>query len=117
MVARRNRRQYKVKLYVEGGGDHNPSLAQDVRLGFKKFLDKAGIVNKPRVVACGSRWSAYESYRIANASAKDTKKKEYDMGRDSFAILSQIDPQKICARSKWAKRFCILLKEKTDSIR
>lgn len=53
-----------VKLYVEGGGDAT-ALKTECRQGFSTFLAKAGLKNKPRVVACGSRRDAYESYRTA----------------------------------------------------
>ena len=53
-----------VKLYVEGGGDSS-SLKSELRKGLSQFLTKAGINNKPRIVACGSRRNAYDSYVIA----------------------------------------------------
>jgi len=54
-----------VKIYVEGGGYHNPSLAQDCRKGFKQFFNNAGFEKRPSVVACGSRRMAYEDYCVA----------------------------------------------------
>lgn len=53
-----------VKLYVEGGGD-SAALKTACREGFRTFITKAGINNRPRVVACGSRRDAYESYCTA----------------------------------------------------
>lgn len=54
-----------VKLYVEGGGDTHP-LRSKCREGFRKFLEKAGFTGKlPRIVACGSRQSAYDHFRTA----------------------------------------------------
>lgn len=53
-----------VKLYVEGGGD-TASLKTACREGFTTFLTKAGVVKRPRVVACGSRRDAYESFCTA----------------------------------------------------
>ena len=211
-----------VRIYVEGGGDHNPSLAHDVRQGFQSFFVKSGIKMKPRVIASGSRIKAYEDYCIAvksglpamllvdseapvferfvqgthhdwkpweqlqsrkdqagvqcdpwekvgsdadchlmvqmmetwfladvdamkayfkggfkanmfpnddenieeisktrteailKASTAETKKEGYIKGRDSFIILSQVDPKKVRARSKWADRFLRLLTEKTE---
>lgn len=51
-----------VKLYVEGGGDAN-ALKTACREGFAKFLSKAGLAGRmPRVVACGSRADAYDSF-------------------------------------------------------
>jgi len=59
-----------VKLYVEGGGDAN-ALKTACREGFSSFITKAGIVNRPRVVACGSRADAYDSFRIAVANGEN----------------------------------------------
>lgn len=54
-----------VKLYVEGGGD-TASLRKACREGFAKFLQKAGLEGRmPRVVACGSRANAYDSFCTA----------------------------------------------------
>lgn len=53
-----------VKLFVEGGGDA-PTLKTECREGFTKFITAAGVKNLPRVVACGSRGNAYDSYRTA----------------------------------------------------
>lgn len=53
-----------MKLFVEGGGDSN-ALKSACREGFTKFITAAGITVRPRIVACGSRKSAFDSYRIA----------------------------------------------------
>ena len=53
-----------VKLYVEGGGD-SADLKAACREGFTTFITRAGIANRPRVVACGSRGNAFESFRTA----------------------------------------------------
>ncbi|NTW63374.1 MAG: DUF4276 family protein [Chlorobiaceae bacterium] len=54
-----------VKLYVEGGGDTN-QLKTACRKGFAAFLRKAGLVETmPRIVACGSRQDAYDSFCVA----------------------------------------------------
>lgn len=54
-----------VKIYVEGGGDV-AALKTACREGFAKFLGKAGLVGRmPRVVACGSREDAYDSFCTA----------------------------------------------------
>lgn len=54
-----------MKLYVEGGGDA-PALKTACREGFAKFLAKAGLAGRmPRVVACGSRADAYDSFCTA----------------------------------------------------
>jgi hypothetical protein len=54
-----------VKIYVEGGGDA-AALKTACREGFSKFLSKAGLAGRmPRVVACGSRADAFDSFRTA----------------------------------------------------
>ena len=54
-----------MKLYVEGGGDAN-LLKTACRKGFSEFLKKAGLAGKlPRIVACGSRRNAYDSFCTA----------------------------------------------------
>ncbi|MDR3298638.1 MAG: DUF4276 family protein [Candidatus Accumulibacter sp.] len=53
-----------VKLYVEGGGD-TAELKAACREGFTAFISQAGIKNRPRVVACGSRRNTYESFCTA----------------------------------------------------
>lgn len=58
-----------MKLYVEGGGESS-SLKTACRAGFSEFIGKAGIVRKPRIVACGSRQNAYDSFCTALASGE-----------------------------------------------
>lgn len=58
-----------VKLYVEGGGDA-AALKTSCRQGFTEFITKAGVKNRPRVVACGSRQDAYDSFCIAIANGE-----------------------------------------------
>ena len=58
-----------VKLYVEGGGN-TAELRAACREGFTTFMTQAGISARPRVVACGSRQDAYESYCIAVANGE-----------------------------------------------
>ena len=54
-----------MKLYVEGGGDA-ASLKTACREGFSKFLEKAGFKGRmPRIVACGSRNDAFDSFCTA----------------------------------------------------
>lgn len=59
-----------VKLYVEGGGD-TAALRTACRGGFTTFITKAGVVRRPRVVACGSRRDAYDSYCTAIANGEE----------------------------------------------
>ena len=67
-----------VKVYVEGGGEHNKALQTECRRGFSKFLHRAGLRDRmPRVVVCGGRQRAYESFRTA----------QENRGTDEFPIL------------------------------
>ncbi len=60
-----------VKVYVEGGGDSN-ALRTACREGFSEFFKKAGLAGKmPRIVACGSRRDAYESFCTAIDKGED----------------------------------------------
>lgn len=59
-----------MKLYVEGGGDA-AALKTACREGFAKFLGKAGLAERmPRIVACGSRADAYDSFCTALRSGE-----------------------------------------------
>jgi hypothetical protein len=60
-----------VKLYVEGGGDASSSKTA-CRNGFSEFLKKAGMRGMmPRIVACGSRRDAYDSFCTAVKNGED----------------------------------------------
>ena len=59
-----------VTLYVEGGGD-SAALSSDCREGFRKFITKAGVQKRPRIVACGSRQNAYDSDCTAIANRQE----------------------------------------------
>jgi hypothetical protein len=59
-----------VKLYVEGGGN-SAALKTACREGFTTFITNSGVQNRPRVVACGSRRDAYESFCTAIANGDD----------------------------------------------
>lgn len=51
-----------VKLFVEGGGDAQ-SLKTECRQAFTKLIERAGCKGKmPRVIACGTRRSAFEQF-------------------------------------------------------
>ena len=61
----------EVRLYVEGGGDHK-ELRRQCRVGFGRFLAKAGMTGKmPSIVPCGSRNNAFAKYRKAVANGED----------------------------------------------
>ncbi len=53
-----------VTLYVEGGGD-SKVLRTACRKGFSDFLSKAGVTNRPRIVASGSRRQAFDDFCAA----------------------------------------------------
>lgn len=59
-----------IRLYVEGGGD-SKALRTACRRGFQLFLEKAGVTGRmPRVVACGGRQNAYESFTTAHSTGE-----------------------------------------------
>jgi uncharacterized protein DUF4276 len=67
-----------VKIYVEGGGDHNKALKVQCRHGFSEFLQKVGLKGRmPSIVACGGRQQAYTRFR--NSHRND--------GQDTISIL------------------------------
>lgn len=69
-----------MKLYVEGGGNA-PTLKTECRKGFSDFLKKSGISKMPRVVACGGRQNAYESYCTA-----------IENGEEAFLLVDAEEP-------------------------
>jgi hypothetical protein len=58
-----------VKVFVEGGasGANSASLQAELRHGFAEFFAKTnlGTTRRPRVVACGGREQAFDSFRTA----------------------------------------------------
>jgi hypothetical protein len=61
-----------VKVYVEGGGDHNKALDAACRRGFTESFRKAGLEDRmPRVVSCGGRGGAFNSFRTSHNNAGD----------------------------------------------
>jgi hypothetical protein len=56
-------------------------------------------------------------FAALNAATCNTQKGSYDKGNHSFGILEIIDPNRVCSRSPWAKRFVTLLLEKMHSVR
>src|SRR5271165_2029797 len=68
LAARGNWRQplVSIKVYVEGGGDHNKTLDTRCRKGFREFFEKAGLEGRmPKMVACGGRRRAFENFRTS----------------------------------------------------
>lgn len=58
-----------LKVFVEGGGSgaNSDSLQSELRRGFAEFFAKTdlGTTRRPRVVACGGREQAFDSFRTA----------------------------------------------------
>jgi hypothetical protein len=81
-----------VKVYVEGGGDHNKALETQCRRGFAEFFRKAGLENRmPRVVRCGGRQQAFEKFRTAHENASG----------DDFPILLVDSEEPVVENSRW----------------
>lgn len=92
-----------MKLYVEGGGD-TAVLRTACREGFTNFITKAGIQRRPRVVACGGRRDAYESFCTAIAQGEAAM----------LLVDGEAAVAKVTAASPWARRFVQALEEKMD---
>ena len=60
-----------VKVYVEGGGDHNKALQIRCHRGFSEFFRRAGLErpHAPSVVVCGGRQRAYHDFQHAHGIA------------------------------------------------
>jgi len=59
-----------IKLYVEGGGEV-ALLNTQCRRGFQTFFKAAGLKNRmPRIIASGSRQSAFDNFRTALKEAR-----------------------------------------------
>lgn len=84
-----------MKLYVEGGGDSN-ALRTACREGFTTFITKAGIKKRPRVVACGSRAEAFDSFCTAVASGDEAL-----LLVDSEAALAGVCQQPAEVSAEW----------------
>lgn len=59
----------EIRVYVEGGGDNKDTKAQ-IRQGFRTFLKALVLLAEERkvpfkVIACGSRNSTLDDFRIA----------------------------------------------------
>jgi Domain of unknown function (DUF4276) len=58
-----------VKLFVEGGGDAK-DLKTECRQAFNQWLRSAGLKQFPKIVASGSRNSAFNNYKTALANGE-----------------------------------------------
>lgn len=53
----------KVRIYVEGGGEHE-ALHKECRRAFARFFEQAGLRGRmPEVIACGGRRRAFDRFR------------------------------------------------------
>ncbi|MGH9446378.1 MAG: DUF4276 family protein, partial [Terriglobia bacterium] len=63
-------------VYVEGGGDRK-KISDDCRRGFGQLFEKmAPVGQQPKVIACGGRSSAFETFQ-----------RDYMAGKEGFLIL------------------------------
>jgi hypothetical protein len=99
----------RIWLYVEGGGNDNARLKRACREGFHKFLTRAGFVGRmPKIVACGSRNDAFESFQTACnegraaillVDAEDALRSEsptkHLLARDNWKFSPQIDDEQV----------------------
>ncbi len=86
-----------VKVYVEGGGDHNRALAIECRKGFSSFFERSGMAGcMPRVVACGGRGQAYDRFRTSHETG----------GANEFNILLVDSEGPVREGSAWGHVKC-----------
>lgn len=52
----------KHKIYMEGGGDHNPALLSEFKRAMSKLLKAAGVQRPPKVIPCGGRAATYRDF-------------------------------------------------------
>jgi hypothetical protein len=88
-----------VTLYIEGGGSTDSEKAR-LREAFVKFLGPLGLAKRPKIVACGARTEAYETFKLHDD--------------ESFAVLlvdSEVEVNETspwqhvlaCRGDKWAR--------------
>jgi hypothetical protein len=59
------------KIFVEGGGNDNHALTIRCREGFRKLLENGGLTGRlPRIIPCGSRNEAYDSFTTEHLAGK-----------------------------------------------
>jgi len=81
----------KLKLYVEGGGDHK-SLKINCRKGFRELFEKAGFKGgMPEIVACGPRNEAFDDFKTAMATTK----------QDNYPVLL-VDSEGPVTKDPWS---------------
>jgi hypothetical protein len=56
----------RVRIYVEGGGDHNEDTIKRCKEGFARYCEKLAPPNRrPSIVACGGRQQAFDRFKTA----------------------------------------------------
>jgi hypothetical protein len=69
-----NWRKYMVNtltIFIEGGGDKNRQLTNDMILAFTKFFEKSGLKGSmPKIKPCGSRQQTYKQFANAISLGK-----------------------------------------------
>jgi hypothetical protein len=91
-----------VTLFVEGGGNDNQALQTECRRGFRTLLERATLKGRmSKIVACGSRGEAYDSFCTALAAAGPN---DFPMLLvDSEAPVTQQPWDHLKAHDGWAK--------------
>jgi hypothetical protein len=79
----------RVKVYVEGGGDTRQQQS-GLRRAFAQFIEETGLGgNMPRVIACGSRSTAFDDFKTGHKEA------------ETVAILLVDSEEPVTADSPW----------------
>ena len=87
-----------VTVYVEGGGN-SKDLKSACRRGFRKFIERAGLSsNMPKIVACGGRDNAFDSFRTSLATGSGTAVLLVD---SEDPVTKQTPWQHLKARDNW----------------
>jgi hypothetical protein len=92
----------EIRIYVEGGGDSADSKAQ-IRTGFGVFFEELRCQARRqriewRIVACGSRQSAYDLFNLAQRTHPDAFNV---LLVDSEGPVSSLPWQHLAARDHW----------------
>ena len=92
-----------VKIYVEGGGESD-ALRTACRRGFRTFFEKAGLTGRmPRIVACGSRNDAFDSFRQALSQARSDELPLLLVDSEAAVMAGQTPWQHLQSRDHWVR--------------
>jgi len=102
-----NRHKNDVFVYAEGGGDSD-QLKSECRQAFADFFVKTelGTAKRPRLIACGGRNSAYDSFVTAITQGKNALLlvDSEDPVAPASQLPDQFDPwAHLLARDNWTK--------------